>query len=92
MNLVSADLKSSLPTNSESSPESDEAATTAEPALSRSLSSLADGGGGNSPDLQRALDLVDLHFGLKVKYIEENGNKVLDNARQEVTRALKDRT
>lgn len=90
MSLVSANSRSSSSTSIESALGTEHAAATTKPALSRSLSSLADSNRGNSPDLRRALDLVDLHFGFKVRYIEQNGHKALDKARQEVAQALKD--
>ena len=46
--------------------------------------------GGNDPDLQRALDLVDLHYGVKMKHVQ--GQELgLQKARADVARALQGR-
>ena len=89
MNLVAGSTNStrSMANSSEDKPQADRAARgRTEPALSRSLSGLADEDVSTSPDLQRALDLVDLHYGVKQKYMKEGGKAGLEHARREVAR------
>ena len=54
-------------------------------ALSGSFSDLKSEG---NPDLQRALDLVDLHYGVKVKH-QEGTDRSLQAARAEVNEVLR---
>ena len=89
MNLVAGSRNSTNSTanSSEDKSQAHHAARgKVEPALSRSLSGLADEDVSTSPDLQRALDLVDLHYGVKQKYMQEGGKASLEHARREVAR------
>ncbi|KAL1999615.1 hypothetical protein VTN02DRAFT_4272 [Thermoascus thermophilus] len=48
-------------------------------------------GAAQSPDLQRARDLIDLHYGVKVKHVQHHGAAVdedLRRAREDVNRVL----
>ena len=44
----------------------------------------------DDPDLQRALDLVDLHYGVKMKHVQGQ-DMALKKAREEVQRVLRER-
>jgi hypothetical protein len=47
---------------------------------------VADGQRSTDPDLQRARDLVELHYGLKMKHLEGGLDKDLQKARDDVKR------
>lgn len=84
MALVTASPASS---NAQPNPQ-DRTQNETKPDLSRSLSGLANGEARASPDLQRALDLVDLHYSVKEKYVNGAGVEGLQEARRNVERAL----
>ncbi|KAL2008824.1 hypothetical protein VTN00DRAFT_7018 [Thermoascus crustaceus] len=47
--------------------------------------------GAQNPDLQRAKDLIDLHYGVKVKHVQDHGATVdedLRRSREDVNRVL----
>ena len=59
--------------------------STSRPNMSRTSSVLKDAL--DDPDLQRAMDLVDLHYGVKEKH-KQGSNMELQKARQDVRRVM----
>jgi hypothetical protein len=72
--------KTTLPTGDEGS----------EPSNLKSTAATTDDAGTTDPDLQRAKDLLELHYGVKVKYQEEGLDGELQRAREDVERVSRE--
>ncbi|MCJ1243077.1 hypothetical protein MMC30_000274 [Trapelia coarctata] len=75
----------SLDAQSSTSSSTQSPSSAARPGLSRRTSVLEDGK--EDPDLQRAMDLVDLHYGVKERHMQ-GADMGLQKARTDVQRAM----